>query len=81
MSMYNLLEYSDNYLMTSESLWSYCEDEVNNVANENNGDNFRIYSNKTATSKSFEYETKILDNAPTDSNIIHRICGSIKIFN
>ena len=81
MSMYNLLEYSDNYLMTSESLWSYCEDEVNNVANENNGDNFRIYSNKTATSKSFEYETKILDSAPTDSNITHRICGSIKIFN
>ena len=81
MSMYNLLEYSDNYLMTSESLWSYYEDEVNNVANENNGDNFRIYSNKSATSKSFEYETKILDSAPTDSNITHRICGSIKIFN
>ena len=39
MSMYNLLEYSDNYCMTSESLWSYYRDEVNDSANGNNDAN------------------------------------------
>ena len=24
--MYNLLEYSDNYSLTSGNLWNYCED-------------------------------------------------------
>ena len=32
--MYNLLEYSDNYSVTSGSLWSYYGDKVNNDANE-----------------------------------------------
>ena len=26
MSMYNLIEYSDNYAKTTESLWQYCKD-------------------------------------------------------
>ena len=26
MSMYNLIEYSDNYSKTSGSLWQYCKD-------------------------------------------------------
>ena len=30
MSMYNLIEYSDNYSKTSESLWQYYKDEPNN---------------------------------------------------
>ena len=59
MPMYNLLEYSDNYSMTSVSLWNYYRDEVNDDANENNAaGNYRI-NNKTTTSKSFEYKTKI----------------------
>ena len=33
-------EYSDNYLMTSERLWYYYRDEVNDDLNEN--DNLRI---------------------------------------
>ena len=35
MSMYNLLEYSDNYLKTSGSLWQYSKEipAVNNVGN------------------------------------------------
>ena len=36
MPMYNLLEYSDNYSMTSGSLWTYYRDGVNDDANENN---------------------------------------------
>ena len=34
MPMYNLLEYSNNYSMTSRSLWIYYRDEVNDSANE-----------------------------------------------
>ena len=51
MPMYNLLEYSDNCSMTSESLWNYYRDEVNDDANEN-GDagNYRINKNMTTTS-------------------------------
>ena len=36
MTKYNLLEYSDNYYMTSGSLWNYYGDEKNDYANENN---------------------------------------------
>ena len=36
MPMYNLLEYSGNYYMTSGSLCNYCRDEVNDSTNENN---------------------------------------------
>ena len=55
--MYNLLEYSDNYCMTSGSLWNYYRDELNDSVNENNDANsYKINSNKTTTSKSFEYK-------------------------
>ena len=45
--MYNLLEYSDNYSMTSRSLWNYYRDEVDNV------------NNNTSDGKLFTYKTKI----------------------
>ena len=35
-SMYNLLENSDNYSMTLGSLWNYYRDAVNDSATENN---------------------------------------------
>ena len=31
MSMYNLIEYSDNYSRTSASLWQYYKDDPNNI--------------------------------------------------
>ena len=34
--MYNLLEYSENYLMKLASLWNYYTDEVNDDTNKNN---------------------------------------------
>ena len=59
MPMYNLLEYSDNYSMTSGSLWNYYRDEMKDDANENdNNINNRINNNKATKSKSFEYKTK-----------------------
>ena len=35
MPMYNLIEYNDNYLETSGSLWQYCKEmqAVNNAGN------------------------------------------------
>ena len=52
MPIHNLLEYSDNYSLTSESLWNYYRDEINDDANKNV--NHRINDNKTIRSKSFE---------------------------
>ena len=52
MSMYNLLEYSQNYSMTSRSLWNYYIDKIDNI-NDNSSD-----------SKSFIYKTKIVGKAP-----------------
>ena len=57
MLMYNLLEYSDSYSMTSGSLWNYYGDEVNDSANEID-DNDKINNSKIITSKSFEYKIK-----------------------
>ena len=52
MPTYNLLEYSDNYSMTSGSLWNYYRDEVNDSTTENPNINNRIYNNETTTSRS-----------------------------
>ena len=68
MSMYNLSEYSENYSMTSKNLWGYYKDELNDDANENNAARNKINSNKTITSKSFEYKTKLIGRTP-NSNI------------
>ena len=76
--MYSLLEYSDNYSKTSESLWNYYRDEINDSANKNNdANNYRIHINKTTTIKSFKYKTKIIGRTP---NYRSRSCCSIKIF-
>ena len=48
MAIYNLLEYSNNYSMTSRSWRNYYRDEINDSANENeDANNFRINNNKT----------------------------------
>ena len=54
--MYNLLEY---YSMKSRRLRNYDRHEVSVAANENYGVNYRV-KNKTATSKSFEFKTKMI---------------------
>ena len=54
MPMYNLLEYSGNYSMTSGSLWNYYRDEVNDNTTKNNLDNYKINHNKTTATGCFE---------------------------
>ena len=71
MLMYNLLEYSDNYSKTSGNLWNYYRDKINDSANKNNdANNYKINNNKTTTSKSFQYKTKIRGRTPNDNNIL-----------
>ena len=73
MLMYSLIEYSDNYSKTFGSLWNYNGDEVNDSANENHdANNYRINNNKTTTSKSCEYKTKIIERTPSDNNILDK---------
>ena len=72
MSMYNLLEYNDNYSMTSGSLWNYYRNEVNDDANKIVA-NYRINNNKTTISRSFEYKTKVIKRTPANNNIFNTI--------
>ena len=53
MPMYNLVEYSDNYLKTSGSLWEYYRDDPN--------DNI-------TQSESFKYKTEITGKTPANRN-------------
>ena len=57
MPMYNLLEYSKNYLKTSGSSWNYYRDELTDEANDDNGLNKNVIN-----SKSFKYKTNITGN-------------------
>ena len=67
MQMYSLLEYSNNYSMTSERLWNYYRDEINNDENENDNKN-RLNNNKTIASRSFKYKTKLIGSTPDNEN-------------
>ena len=58
MPTYNLLEYRNNYSMTSRSLWIYYRYEVNDPANDIDDYDNKIKNHKTTTSKSFEHKTK-----------------------
>ena len=71
MAMYNLLEYNENYSMTSESLWIYYRDKVNNDENVNGNANNGIINNKTITSKSFQYKTKIKGSTQNNNDILN----------
>ena len=74
MPMDDLLEYSDNYFMTSGSLSNYYRDKKNDDVNENNNAN-----NKTATRKSFEYKTKITGSTPDkNSRLDTKVVVSLK---
>ena len=50
--MYNLLEHSQNYSMTSGSLWNYYRDEIDDV------------DDNILDGKSFKFKTKIIGKTP-----------------
>ena len=57
MPMYDLIEYSDNYSDTTESLWQFEKDEplVGNA-------DLAVNNNGVIISKSFKYKTALLGN-------------------
>ena len=71
MPMFNLLEYSENYSVTSGSMWNFYRDEVNHDVTESDNTNTRIKSDKTITSKSFEYKAKIIGRTPDYNDTLH----------
>ena len=64
MPMYNLIEYSDNYLETSGSLWQYCK-EIQEV---NKASNIVDFKGANATD-SFNFKTKITGQTCDDGRI------------
>ena len=70
MPMYNLLEYNDNYSMTSGSLLNYYGDETNDDESENNDNGKKVNNNKKITSKCFEYKAKLTGSMPNNNNIL-----------
>ena len=61
MSMYNLIEYSDNYSRTSGSLWQYCKD-IPVVDNNNAIVNFAEYN----LTDSFNFKAKMTGQTGDD---------------
>ena len=57
MSMYNLLEYSQNYRKTIGSLYNYYRDELSDDADNNNFDNIKVVNSNT-----FKYKNQITGN-------------------
>ena len=54
--------------MTSGKLWNYFRDEINDVAKENNSDNYKKINKKTTTSRSLEYTTKKIGSTPDNNS-------------
>ena len=74
MFLSNLLEYSDNYSITSASLWNYYRDEVNDDANKNVDANSKISNNNDnnnnnkITSKCFKYNIEVIASTPNNNS-------------
>ena len=76
MPMYNLLEYSNNYSMTSGSLWDYYKDEINDDENEIDDNGNEINNRKRTKRKTFKYKTKLIWST---SNNISRLNPEVVI--
>ena len=84
MPMYIFLEYSNNFSMTSRSLWNYYRDELNDSANEIDDNDNMINNKKAKTSRyktsirssSNEHKTKIIGRP---SNNDSRLRGEVVV--
>ena len=66
-----MLEYTQNYSLTSGRLWNYYRDEIIDDENENDNDNNRINNGITITRKSCEYKMKLMRRKPNDNNTLN----------
>ena len=69
--MYSLLEYSDNFSMTSWSLWNCYRDEINDSDIETDNDANKLNNGKIIPSKSFEFKTRIIRSTPNYNNTLN----------
>ena len=70
MLMYNLIEYSDNYLKTSGSLWQYYRDDSNNQIMQSESLKYNIkITGKTSTTGNTK-DVKIVDPLKYLSNFL-----------
>ena len=69
--MYNLIEYSKNYIKTLGSLWIYCRDEPNNPPVDN-------YNADSITGSSITGKTTNNDNDNNNTKHI-KVVGSLLI--
>ena len=67
MPMYNLIEYSDNYVKTTGSLWQYCKDIP---ARDANDDDIVIFADGNTTD-SFKFKLKITVRRGNGGKIFH----------
>ena len=70
MLLHNMLEY--NYYLTLGSLNNYYSDDMNNDANQNNADNYRICKNKAVTTRFLANKSTIIAKTPINNNILNR---------
>ena len=58
MPMYDLVEYRNNYSLTTGTFWNCYRDKINFDVSENNLTKNRVNNNKTIASTYFEYKTR-----------------------
>ena len=73
MSMYNLIEYSDNYAKTTGSLWQYCKD----IPTRNNNNEITEFT-AGKTTDSFNFQAKITGQTGNDGTKDVEIMVSLK---
>ena len=73
--MYNLVEYSDNYSKTSESLWQYCKE----TPVVNNRENVVNFDGANAT-YSFSFKSKITGQTNDNGRIDIAVMVTLKYF-
>ena len=72
MPMYNLIEFSDNYSKTSESLWQYCKD----IAAVDNNNAIVNFTDNNLTD-SFNFKVKITGQTGDDGTKNVEIMGPL----
>ena len=65
MQIYNLKEYSDNYVKTSGSLWQYCRNDPD--------------SNNITNSESFKFKSRLTNTTATAGTVSTKNSWAIKI--
>ena len=73
MPMYNLIEYSDNYAITTGSLWQYCKD----IPARNNNDEIVTFAANNVTD-SFNFKAKITEQTEDDGTKDVEIMAPLK---